>query len=62
MTTYHDAIILEWDNQKFKRTIPINHKTRNVGIITTPAGISEYLHECDKYKKSTSGNSIPNYN
>ena len=50
-TTYHDAIILEWDNQKFKRTIPINHKTRNVGIITTPAGISEYLHECDKYEK-----------
>ncbi len=40
--TYHDAIILEWDDQKFKRTIPINHKTRNVGIITTPAEISEY--------------------
>ncbi len=48
-TTYHDAIILEWDNQKFKRTIPPNHKTRNVGIIT---GISEYLHECDKYEKA----------
>jgi hypothetical protein len=50
-TTYHDAIILEWDNQKYKRTIPINHRTRNVGIITTPAGISEYLQECDKYEK-----------
>jgi hypothetical protein len=51
-TTYHDSIILEWDNQKFKRTIPINHKTRNVGIITTPAGISKYLHECEKYDKA----------
>ncbi len=50
-TTYHDALILEWDNQKFKRTVPINHKTRDVGIITTPAGISEYLQECDKYEK-----------
>jgi hypothetical protein len=51
-TTYYDAIILEWDNQKFKKTIPMNHKTRNVGITTTPAGISEYLHECDKYEKA----------
>jgi hypothetical protein len=47
-TTYHDAIIMECDNQNFIRTIPINRKTRNVGIITTPARISEYLHECDK--------------
>ena len=23
-----------------------------MGIITTPAGISEYLHECDKYEKA----------
>jgi hypothetical protein len=50
-TTYHDAIILEWDNQKFKRTIPINHKTRNVGIITRPAEVTEYLQECEKYEK-----------
>jgi hypothetical protein len=26
-TTYHDAIILEWDNKKYKRTIPIKDKT-----------------------------------
>jgi hypothetical protein len=51
-TTYHDANILEWDNQKFKRTIPINHNTRNVGIITTPAGKGKYLHECEKYDKA----------
>ncbi len=43
-TTYHDANILEWDNQKHKRTIPINDKTRNVGIITIPPDISEYIH------------------
>ncbi len=43
-TTYHDASILEWDNKKYKRTIPINNKTRNVGIISTPTGIKKYLH------------------
>ncbi len=43
---------MAWDNKKLKRTIPIKHKTRNVGIITTPTGISEYLHECEKYDKA----------
>jgi hypothetical protein len=47
-TTYHDAIILEWDNQKFKRTIPIG----NVGIIGTPAGRKGYLYECEEYDKA----------
>ncbi len=42
---------MEWDNQKYKRTIPINHKTRNVGIITTPAGKNEYLHEFERHEK-----------
>jgi transposase InsO family protein len=51
-TTYHDAIILEWDNRKYKRTIPINDKTRNVGIINTPTGIKRYLHECERYERA----------
>jgi hypothetical protein len=42
-TTYHDAIIQEWDNNKYKRTIPLNTKTRNVGLITAPHGIKKYL-------------------
>jgi hypothetical protein len=51
-TTYHDAIILEWNDQEFKRTIPINDKTRNVGIISTPTGINEYLHACKKCEEA----------
>ncbi len=51
-TTYHDAIILEWDNQKFKRTIPINEQTRNVGIISTPAGTKGCLHESEEHDKA----------
>ncbi len=48
-TTYHDAIILEWDNKKYKRTVPINDKARNVGIISTTTGIKKYLHGCEKF-------------
>jgi hypothetical protein len=51
-TTYHDAIILEWDNEKYKRTVTINDKTRNVRIITTPQGIKRYLHECKRYERA----------
>jgi hypothetical protein len=51
-TTYHDVIILKWNNQKFKRTIPIDDQTRNVGIISTPLGINGYLHKCEEYDKT----------
>jgi hypothetical protein len=34
------------------RTIPIYHKTRNVGVITTSAGIGEYLYKCEKYNNA----------
>jgi hypothetical protein len=44
--TYHDAIILEWKDRKYQRTIPLSPNSRNVGIITSPAGIQSYLHAC----------------
>jgi hypothetical protein len=50
-TTYHDAIVLEWNNQEVKKTMPINKMTRNVGIISTNAGIIGYLHECEKHER-----------
>ncbi len=43
---------MEWDNKKYKRTIPINDKTRNVGIISTPTGMKRYLHECEKLDRA----------
>ena len=58
-TTYHDAIILEWDNRRFKRTIPINRHTRNVGIISTPTGINGYLHKCEEYDKAHQVTAFP---
>jgi hypothetical protein len=58
-TTYHDAIILEWDNRRFKRTIPINSHTRNVGIISTPTGINGYLHKCEEYDKAHQVTAFP---
>ncbi len=58
-TTYHDAIILEWDNRRFKRTIPINRHTRNVGIISTPIGIDGYLHKCEEYDKAHQVTAFP---
>jgi hypothetical protein len=57
--TYHDAIIFEWDNRKFKRTIPINNHTRNVGIVSTPTGINGYLHKCEEYEKAHQATAFP---
>jgi len=39
-TTYHDAIVLQWGHHK--RTIPISHRTNNVGILTTSPGNIKY--------------------
>jgi len=57
--TYHDSIVLQWDNRKHKRTIPINDKTRNVGIISSPPGIKRYLHECKSHEKANTVIAFP---
>jgi len=44
--TYHDAIILEWNDRKYRRTIPLSQHSRNVGVITSPIGIKSYLQAC----------------
>jgi hypothetical protein len=41
-TTYHDAIILTWSNGKHQKTIPITKQSRNVGIMTSAPGITQY--------------------
>jgi transposase InsO family protein len=41
-TTYHDAIILTWNNWKHQKTIPLTKQSRNVGIMTSAPGITNY--------------------
>jgi hypothetical protein len=45
-TTYHDSIILSWDQGKFKRTIPLS--SSNVGVITAPPGIQRFMDTCKR--------------
>jgi len=44
--TYHDAIILQWDNGRYKKTIPISQHTNNVAMMTTAPGITAYKTFC----------------
>jgi hypothetical protein len=45
-TTYHDSIILSWNQGKFKRTIPLS--SSNVGVITAPPGIQRFMDICKR--------------
>jgi hypothetical protein len=45
-TTYHDSIILSWDQGRFKRTIPLS--SSNVGVITAPPGIQRFMDTCKR--------------
>ena len=49
--TYHDAIILEWNNGKYKKTIPLTPDSRNVGLMTSPVGHRQYLRACSAITK-----------
>ncbi len=47
--TYHDAIIMRWNKDKYQITAPLdNRKHRNVGVMSTPPGMLSYLHICQK--------------
>jgi len=39
--TYSDSVVLEWDQRKYRRTIPLSAKT-NVGMLQTAPGFSQY--------------------
>jgi hypothetical protein len=44
--TYDDVIILEWNQRKQKRTIPLERKGSNVAQITTSTGYKRYAAFC----------------
>jgi hypothetical protein len=44
--TYHDAIVLQWENGCYKKTIPISQHTNNVAMMTTAPGITTYTKLC----------------
>ncbi len=45
--TYHDAIIMRWNKDKYQITAPLdNRRHRNVGVVRSAPGIKEYLTAC----------------
>jgi hypothetical protein len=45
--TYHDAIIMRWNKDKYQITAPLdNRKHRNVGVVRSAPGIKNYLTAC----------------
>jgi len=45
--TYHDAIIMRWNKDKYQITAPLdNRKHRNVGVVRSAPGIKQYLTAC----------------
>jgi len=45
--TYHDALIMRWNKDKYQITAPLdNRKHRNVGVVRSAAGIPKYLTAC----------------
>jgi hypothetical protein len=45
--TYHDAIIMRWNKDKYQITAPLdNGKHRNVGVVRSSTGITQYLTAC----------------
>ncbi len=48
--TYHDAIIMRWNKDKYQITAPLdNRKCRNVGVMRSTTGIKNYLTSCKAY-------------
>jgi hypothetical protein len=45
--TYHDAIIMRWNKDKYQITAPLdNRKHRNVGVVRSATGKAQYLTAC----------------
>jgi transposase InsO family protein len=45
--TYHDAIIMRWNKDKYQITAPLdNRKHRNVGVVRSATGVTQYLTAC----------------
>jgi hypothetical protein len=45
--TYHDAIIMRWNKDKYQITAPLdNRKHRNEGVVRSAPGIKQYLTAC----------------
>jgi hypothetical protein len=45
--TYHDAIIMRWNKVKYQITAPLdNRKHRNMGVVRSSSGITQYLTSC----------------
>jgi hypothetical protein len=48
--TYHDAIIMRWNKDKYQITAPLdNRKHSNVGVMISAPGIKNYLTSCEAY-------------
>jgi hypothetical protein len=48
--TYHDAIIMRWNKDKYQITATLdNRKHRNVGVMRSVAGIQSYPTSCTAY-------------
>jgi len=45
--TYHDAIIMRWNKDKYQITAPLdNTKHRNMGVVRSAPGIKQYFTSC----------------
>jgi hypothetical protein len=45
--TYHDAMIMRWNKDKYRITAPLdNRKHRNVGVVRSAPGIKQYITSC----------------
>lgn len=50
--TYNDAIVLEWDGRRKKKTIPLDIRGSNVGIMRTSPGFQAYSAFCQEVGRS----------
>jgi hypothetical protein len=52
--TYHDAIIMRWNKDKYQITAPLdNKKHRNVGVVRLAPSIKQYLTSCQAIDKES---------
>jgi hypothetical protein len=58
--TYHDAIIMRWNKDKYQVTASLNNrKHKNVGVIRSATGIKYYLTTCQAYEQSNETLAFP---
>jgi hypothetical protein len=45
--TYHDAIVMRWNKDKYQITAPLDYrKHKNMGLVRSASGITQYLTSC----------------